>query len=116
MSGLSGRPLQFTQTNPLLVFAYSLVDVAFEPGFFGCHLKPHDAPARACAYCSRNPRGSSAVFIFRRESHIGMIRNFIVRRTVGTAATQQAGQRLTSDCVQYGHNAATETQLINYDN
>ena len=49
MSGLSGRPLQLTQTNPLLVFAYSLIDVAFEPGFFGGHLTPHDAPARACA-------------------------------------------------------------------
>ena len=46
MSGLSGRPLQLTQTNPLLVFAYPLIDVAFEPGLFGCHLKPHDAPAR----------------------------------------------------------------------
>ena len=55
MPGLSGRPLHLSQTNPLLVFAYSLVDVAFEPGLFGCHLRPHDAPARACAYWSRNP-------------------------------------------------------------
>ena len=46
MSGLSGRLLQLTQTSPLLVLAYPLIDVAFEPGLFGCHLKPHDAPAR----------------------------------------------------------------------
>ena len=49
MSGLSGRPLQLTQTNPLLVFAYPLIDVARR------HLRPHDAPARPCAYWSRNP-------------------------------------------------------------
>lgn len=46
MSGLYGRPLQLAQTNPLLVFAHSLIDVAFEPALFACHLKPHDAPAR----------------------------------------------------------------------
>ena len=43
---------QFTQTNPLFVLAHPLINVAFEPGLFGCHLKPHEAPARACAYCS----------------------------------------------------------------
>ena len=48
-SGLSGRPLQLSQTNPLFVFAYSLVDVVFEPSLFGRHLRPHDAPARPCA-------------------------------------------------------------------
>ena len=38
-------------------FVYPFLDVAFEPGLFACHLKPHDAPARACAYCVV-PRGS----------------------------------------------------------
>ena len=71
-AGLSSRPLQFTSDESLFVFAYSLVDVVFEPSLFGCHLKPQDARARLCAYCSQNPRGSSAVFIFRRENHIGM--------------------------------------------
>ena len=55
MSGLSGRLLQLTQTNPLLVFAHPLIDVVFEPSLFGCRLKPQDAPARACAYSVENP-------------------------------------------------------------
>ena len=54
LSHLSGRPLQLTQTNPLFVLTHSLIDVAFEPVIFGCHLRPHDAPARACAYWCRN--------------------------------------------------------------
>ena len=53
--GLFGSPLHFAQTNPVLMFADLLVDVAFEPGFFGRHLRPHDALARACAYCVANP-------------------------------------------------------------
>ena len=54
VSGLSGRPLQLTKANPLLVFADLLIVVAFKPVIFGCHLTPHDAPPRACAYCSQN--------------------------------------------------------------
>ena len=38
--------LQLAQTDPLVVLAHPLLDVAFEQGLFGCHLKPHDAPAR----------------------------------------------------------------------
>ena len=38
------------------VFAHSFLDAAFEPGLFGCHLKLHDAPARACAYWCRKHR------------------------------------------------------------
>jgi hypothetical protein len=51
MSGLSGRLLQFTQTNPLFVLAHPLFDVAFEPDLFGCHLKPHDAPPSFATVC-----------------------------------------------------------------
>ena len=33
MSGLFGRRLQLTQANPLLVFAHSFIDAAFDQVF-----------------------------------------------------------------------------------
>ena len=40
--------------------ASSRSDAEFEPGLFGCHLIPHDAPARACAHWCRNPTNAVA--------------------------------------------------------
>ena len=78
MSGLSGRPLQFTQTNPLLVFEHPLIDVVFEPSLFGCHLRPQDAPARACA-----DRALICGFPTRRAPAVGL-------RNVKTPASRSA--------------------------
>ena len=37
---------------------------------FGCHLRPHDAPARACAYWSRN--GTDVFAEFRARMQLRM--------------------------------------------
>jgi hypothetical protein len=54
-AGLFGSLLSFTLVDALFVFTQQLRFVALNPGLFGRHLTPHDAPARARAYCTGNP-------------------------------------------------------------
>ena len=100
-------PLQLTQTNPLLVFAHPLIDVAFEPGLFGCHLRAHGAAARAPARTAslspaqesgfRRPLSLSAVIQLQGVSADG-----VVRLTYKRHMECQAWLRLT--CVMVAKN------------
>ena len=71
--------------DPLFVFAYSLVDVAFEPSLFGCHLKPHDAPARtapkrSCSLGCENGNFGAVSWPDRGETNQGGITTILGAR------------------------------------
>jgi hypothetical protein len=49
----SDRSGRVAQLHPLFVGTQKLRHVLLEPGLIGHRLRPHDAPARARAYCAK---------------------------------------------------------------